>query len=63
MKVLISMTLEVDPHAWLSNKGIIVTHPRTIRCAAVRNDIKGYFEGYCQEQLERLGCQTQEEQI
>lgn len=60
MRVRITMTLNVDPEAWLRNYGVIVKPPRSIRYVAVRNDIKGYFEGYCQEQLERLGCEAKE---
>lgn len=61
MQVRITMTLNVDPHAWLANKGIIVKKPRTIRCAAVRNDIKGYFEGLCQNTLDQLECAAKED--
>jgi hypothetical protein len=47
MKVKIATTVDIDPEAWSAEFGC--------EPDAVRDDVKEYFEGTVQGQLERLG--------
>ncbi len=49
MKVKISTTLNIDPKAWAEEFGIDPDDN-----AAIREDVKTYFEGTCQDQLTTL---------
>ena len=48
MKVRIIETVEVDAEAWAESYGLDLKD--------VRDDVKYYFTGYCQRQVEHVGC-------
>ena len=49
MKIRIEQTVEVDADAWANEFGVDVKD--------VRQDVKNYFDGWCQQQVERLGLE------
>ena len=57
IKVKVTVTLNVDTESWLENFQVGVTSEN------IREDIKDYFIGLCQEQLEVIGCKAKPEPI
>ena len=53
MKIKVTVTLDVDPEAWVLNYGI--------ERAEVRDDVKTYFEHVCREQLIAIDCENKSE--
>ena len=53
LKVKFTVTLNVDADAWEANYGL--------EGITIREDIKNYFIGLCQQQLESIGCQAKED--
>lgn len=52
MKVRINITLDVDPQSWAESYGT------TDKPADIREDVRGYFQTLCREQLIRIGCEA-----
>ena len=52
MKVRIIQTVDVDPKLWATEYHLIPSE--------VRQDVKDYFDNYCQEQIYRLNLHPRE---
>lgn len=56
MKVRINITVNVDPHAWLANYGIVPAPGTTLRLRDIQADVRRDLEGIIEEHLDRVNC-------
>lgn len=56
MKVRISVTVNVDPEAWLANYGIVPAPGTTLRLRDIQADVRRDLEGVIEEHIDRVNC-------
>ena len=58
MKVRINVTVEVDPHAWLANCGIVPAPGATLRLRDIQADVRRDLKGVIEKHLERINYRS-----